>query len=129
MHQYPLYFSSYGEIEPLCCALGFPIRDRNLSDSRSASREEKENIQTREKRSDLSSWPGRQWSPVFVKFTVSGLSWCSCWQALGKDKGEIALLFQVQVEIIAFYLILLGTGTSSGGRFSRKGFKYPNLFV
>ena len=64
---------SFREIEPLCCALGFPIRDKNLSDSRSASREEKENIQTREKRSDLSSWPGRQWSPVFVKFTVSGV--------------------------------------------------------
>ena len=36
--------------------------------------------------------------------------------SLGKDKGEIALLFQVQVQIIAFYLILLlATGIQAEG--------------
>ena len=42
--------------------------------------------------------------------------------ALGKDKGEIALLFQVQVQIIAFYLILLlATGIQAEGGTERNG--------
>ena len=53
--------------------------------------------------------------------------------ALGKDKGEIALLFQVQVQIIAFYLILLllATGIQAEGGTERKVefFKLKKIYI
>ena len=65
---------SFREIEPLCSALGLPIRDKNLSDSRATSIQGKREIFKQERTvSLLSGRAGRQTSPVFVKFTVSGV--------------------------------------------------------